>query len=392
MTKRARVLWHSNSPWTGSGYGQQTRTFAPRIRDLGHDVAISAYWGLNGSVLTWEGMTIYPGDEAWGNRLLPMLTEQHNADLVITLMDVWVLTSKALKDLPLACWVPVDHEPCPPQVIEFFKRTHARPIAMSRFGERMLAAEGLDPLYVPHGIDTNVFRPRPDLDARTRERMGLPADAFVVGMVAANQGNSPSRKAFPQVLQAFKRVRDRHTDAFLYLHTNPSGGGPKAGVSIPRLADQIGLTDDAVRFTAPLQLELGMPPEQVASLFSAFDVLANPSYGEGFGVPIVEAQACGTPVIVTDCTAMTELCGDGWAVGGDPWYNAPQGSFFRCPSVDEIEGALESAYEARGEGPSEAAREFALDYDADRVTREHWVPVLDELLGQKPAPALALAA
>lgn len=36
--------------------------------------------------------------------------------------------------------------------------------------------------------------------------------------------------------------------------------------------------------------------------------------GEGFGIPIIEAQAAGCPVIVTDCTAMTELCLSGWLI------------------------------------------------------------------------------
>ena len=44
-TLMARILWHSVAPWAGSGYGQQTRVFAPRVRDLGHHVAISAYLG-----------------------------------------------------------------------------------------------------------------------------------------------------------------------------------------------------------------------------------------------------------------------------------------------------------------------------------------------------------
>ena len=59
----SRILWHSVAPWAPSGYGQQTKVFAPRIRDLGHHVAISAYWGLEGSVLNWGGMSVYPADE-----------------------------------------------------------------------------------------------------------------------------------------------------------------------------------------------------------------------------------------------------------------------------------------------------------------------------------------
>ena len=99
---------------------------------------------------------------------------------------------------------------------------------------------------------------------------------------------------------------------------------------------------------------------------------------------------CGTPVIVTDHSAMPELCGAGWVVGGDDWYNATQGSFYKCPSIDELVEAMEAAYEARGDQQlRDQARDFAAAYDADRVTSEFWVPAL-ERLAEFEAPPKAL--
>jgi glycosyltransferase involved in cell wall biosynthesis len=215
----------------------------------------------------------------------------------------------------------------------------------------------------------------------------LPEDAFIVGMVAANKGVSPPRKAFPQVLQAFAKLREKHEDAYLYLHSDITS---PQGMAIGRLAEQLGIPDEAVKSTTPLQLELGVPDAQMAELYSAFDVLANPSYGEGFGVPIIEAQSCGTRAIVTDCTAMRELCGPGsWLVPGEPWYDAQQNAFLTCPSVDGILEAMREAYASRGDGPDLEARRFALDYDADVVTKRYWRPALVEL--GDLAPRLAAA-
>lgn len=380
-----RILWHSVAPWAASGYGQQTKVNTPRIRELGHDLALSAYWGLAGSVLGWEGMDVYPADDRWGNRLLPTYATMHQADLVITLMDVWVLNAKNLGELPLASWVPIDHEPAPPKVLEFFAESGSRPIAMSRFGERMLRDGGLDPLYVPHSIDTGVFRPRRDLRAETRRKMGVPEDAFVVGMVAANKGRAPARKAFPETMAAFARLREDRPDAHLYLHTEPTGF--EQGVPMGRLIQQCGVPQESVHFTDALSVEIGLDPEHMAALYSAFDVLANPAYGEGFGIPILEAQSCGCPVIVTDCSSMTELCGAGWLVHGEPWYNTPQGSFYAVPQVTgerSIHQAMLEAYEARGDAALRGeAREFALQYDADRVTEQFWKPALARL-AQRP--------
>lgn len=375
-----KILWHSVAPWVPSGYGQQTAAFTPRIRALGHDVAISAYWGLAGSMLGWNGMDVYPSDNEAGNRLLPTYALMHDADLVITLLDVWVLQPQALKVLPhMACWLPEDHAPLKPRHLEFMEATGAKPIAMSRFGSRMLKEAGLDDsLYVPHGIDTKLFRPLPELREATRQRMGLPEDAFVVGMVAANKGRTPSRKAFPEVMQAFSQFHREHPDAVLYLHTDPST--TDQGVPLGRLIEKCGVPPEVVHFTKPVNVELGVPPEGMAAMYSAFDVLASPSYGEGFGIPIIEAQASGCPVIVTDFSAMTELCDSGWLVECDPWYDAQHGSFFGRPRPESIAERLEQAYEARGDqAVRRSARQFALRYDADRMTELFWKPALAKL-------------
>ena len=55
-----RILWSSNAPWAGTGYGNQTRTFVPRIKDLGHDMAVLAFYGLEGAQINWQGIPIYP--------------------------------------------------------------------------------------------------------------------------------------------------------------------------------------------------------------------------------------------------------------------------------------------------------------------------------------------
>ena len=384
-----KIVWHSNAPWAPTGYGQQTALFTPRIRDIGHDVAISAMWGLGGAQLDWHGMRVYPSDDKWGNRTLPAIADHHAAGdrvLVLTLMDVWVLSHPKFADMHMTAWCPVDHAPLPPRVGDFFDRTAATPIAMSRFGERMLTDYGLQPLYVPHGVDTTIFQPREDR-AAMRRIIGVPDDAFVVGMVAANKGHTPPRKAFPQVMLAFSELLRHDPDAYLYLHTELAG--TYDGVNLGALAKACGIPTERVKYTAPTAMELGIDPEALSHLYSAFDVLAHPSYGEGFGVPIIEAQACGTPVILTDCTAMTELCGAGWLVDGDPWYDTTQGAFFTCPSVEQILHAMLAARDMAGDQQLRArAREFALGYDADRVFAEHWVPVLEQLaLAAAAAPA-----
>lgn len=392
----SKILWHSGAPWSPTGYGQQTALFTPRLRDAGHDVEISATWGLMGDTLEWQDIRVYPADDRYGNATLKHIYDRTKPDLLITLHDVWILKPEIGQGRNIACWTPVDHDPCPPKVTQFFKESGARPIAMSRFGEKALQEAGLDPLYVPHGVDTAAFRPAANI-AEVRDALNIPQDAFVVGMVANNQGHNPPRKAFPQALQAFAAFRQTHPDAHLFLHTQMDGTrgrGPQQGVNLLELLERFEVPLQSIHWTDSLTFELGIPNEYMVGLYNAMDVLLSPSYGEGFGVPIIEAQACGTPVIVTNWTSMPELCGAGWIVSGEPlWHVMPDGcgdSFWMAPFVGDIIEALNQAYERRAdEELRKQARAFALQYDADHVLETYWKPVLEQLARPREVPPLA---
>jgi glycosyltransferase involved in cell wall biosynthesis len=397
-----RLLWHSNAPWSPTGYGQQTALFAPHIAQH-YDLAISSFYGLEGSPLTWDGIPVFPGlgDGQYGNsQLIPHATHFFGGDpkggLVVTLMDVWVMDAQMASQLNMACWVPVDHEPAPPPVVQFFVESGAVPIAMSRFGQQMLGR--LDPLYVPHGVDTEIYKPYSR--KAMREEVGVPRDAFLVGMVAANKGR-PSRKGFSQAFQAFARFAEKHDNAYLYLHTMVQPGLGQ-GEDIPALLNALGIPSDRVLTTDQYRAVFNPhPPETMAKIYSALDVLLNPSMGEGFGITVLEAQACGVPAIVTDFSAMSEVCGSGWQVDHTKMWTG-QNSWQVVPNVDDITDALEECYarpSMRRQKMSDAARNHAMGYDVHRVAKTQMLPALkiaeDRFAKQQPvriAPRLKVAA
>lgn len=373
------------------GYGNQTKTFVPRIQEAGIDTAIFSFYGLEGGPLVIDDIPIYPKLNApYGSDVMHAHARHHfgkgtrkpgmlEDGLIVTLLDVWVYSSEVDPGIELfrapartAAWCPVDHEPTPPMVRAFFEQSDCVPIAMSRFGQRML--KEYDALYVPHGITTDVFRPV-DRD-QARDRAKLPREPFVVGMVAANKGN-PSRKSFSEAIDAFARFRktEQGKDAILYLHTEAYGKA--GGVQLPILLQEMGLPADAVRFPDQYRYQCtGFDDDYMAHLFSSFDVLLNPAYGEGFGIPIIEAQACGTPVIVSDWSAMPEVGEVGWAVGGERFWSY-QHSFMLRPAVDQIAWALGEAA-TQAERMRSRAREHGLKYDADLVTEKYMLPALAE--------------
>ena len=147
------------------------------------------------------------------------------------------------------------------------------------------------------------------------------------------------------------------------------------------MATRLGITD-AVAYPDGYSYDLGLITEQqMVNWYSGIDVLTACSYGEGFGLPLIEAQACGVPVITTDGSTMSELCGAGLLVSGTPFWSDGHAAWWKRPDVDDIVQAYESAYTAWQDNtlPKQQAREFALQYDADRVLEQYWVPVLADL-------------
>lgn len=383
-----RALWYSNAPWAGTGYGQQTQQAVQRLIKEGHEIAIHAIYGLEGSTSTWEGIKIYPrgmspySDDIVVAHWMEWTQATTLPKLLMTLFDVWVLKAPNLEKVPnIASWVPIDHQPCPPEVMSWCMRPNVMPIAMSKFGQRMLDQQGVRSLYVPHGIES-VFKPTSsikDQDGREitgRKIMGAEEDQFVVMMTAANKGVHPPRKAFAENFMAFGMFAAKHPDAVLYMHSEASGS--MGGLDLTTLAQACGIAPERIKWVDPYLYRIGLPQHAMAALYSAADVLLATSMGEGFGIPVVEAQACGTPVIVSNFTAQPELCGDGWIVDGQPFWDPAQRSWFLTPSVPAILNSLEEAYQ-RGRGRSQKAVDFAKQYEADAVYESHWKPAMKEI-------------
>jgi glycosyltransferase involved in cell wall biosynthesis len=102
--------------------------------------------------------------------------------------------------------------------------------------------------------------------------------------------------------------------------------------------------------------------------------------GEGFGIPVIEAQACGTPVIVSDFSAQSELVGGGWRVEGQPYWNEAMGAFLFMPYIGGIVARLEEAYASRGDAQiRQQAIDKAAEYDSALVFDRYWRPVLAEM-------------
>ncbi|MGO9343675.1 MAG: glycosyltransferase family 4 protein [Acidimicrobiales bacterium] len=171
-------------------------------------------------------------------------------------------------------------------------------------------------VVVPHGVDRERFRPPEALEAEADEavlrRAGVrrPYVLFV--------GTQEPRKAVPDLVGAFDRVATSHDDLSLVIAGGRGWGAAAvdAAVSAARHRERVlrtGYVDD----------------ETVAVLMRCARAVAYPALEEGFGLPALEALACGTPLVTTSGSAMSELA------GGAALLVAPRDQSALAAAIDE---------------------------------------------------------
>jgi glycosyltransferase involved in cell wall biosynthesis len=369
----------------------QASELVPKLVADGHNVALMANYGLAGTTLNWNGIPVMgQGMDAYSNDLTPSqiafwLSQQPDEPGIgLSLYDVWVYKSPHWDEIPMASWTPVDHKGVPDEVKAWFDRRGKGKwaIAMSQFGERELLEAGVDRdrvLYAPHSFNSQIFRPT---TSAMRKDLNVPDDAHLTIINSANKGVTPIRKCWPEMLLAWSNFAKSHLDAYLLIWTEMFGLAN--GVNIERVLKAVDAPMDRVRFVPQFEYRQGLNQEVVANAYSASDVLLMTSRGEGFGVPAIEAQACGIPVILTDWTAQTELVGSGWLVDGQEEWDPLQSGWWKVPDVKKIEDALVHSYELKSnkenkDKEKQKAIDFAANYATEKVYSKYWRPILKQL-------------
>ena len=390
---KGTVTLFSNSPGTPTGYGQQAEYLVNRLKRHGIDVAVQSNYGREGQDGEWQskhgkvpefarGYELYSTDVILQNHASFVEQNPEQNELLITLYDTWVFQNQDFdKFNKILAWTPLDHASMPPMVYQFLKKENVLPIAMSPFGLRQMQEQKIEGVYIPHGIDTKVFKPTETYGGvKTRKAIGIPEDAFLVMMNSANKANkSVHRKAFAENLLAFKLFREKYPDSYLYIHTESTG--VFGGFNLLNLIKSIGLPQDAVIFPHPVDYKKGFTQERLAALYTASDVTLTTSYGEGFGLATIESQACGTPTITSGFAASVELAGeDSYLIPGQPFWDEAQLSWYNIPSVKGITDALEMAYKEHKGKKSQASIDFAKDFDVEKIWLEKWLPLLKQEL------------
>jgi glycosyltransferase involved in cell wall biosynthesis len=160
---------------------------------------------------------------------------------------------------------------------------------------RALVAPRADVVVAHHGVDHERFTATADPDA---DRAALAPHGVAPPYVAFASTIEP-RKNVPTLVDAFARVAASRPDLRLVLAGADGWGAREA-------RDSIAASGVATRIIRPGYVANATLP----ALFRRAEVVAYPSFEEGFGLPALEGLACGAPVVTTAGSALGEVVGD----------------------------------------------------------------------------------
>lgn len=298
-----RILWVGDSPTLFTGFGRVGKEVLTRLHKTGDYEIVCLGWYYDGRPYDSKALPfeILPtGNSEYGQNVLGQLIETRRPDAVISLGDVWMLSWIPNVPRPRTTrWIgyfPLDGEPLHASFAPVIKSMDV-PVCYSQYAQRVIRefAPEIPTRLIYHGVDTDVFHPLPD-KRRVKEEAGI-GNRFVVGCVARNQ----PRKQIPILVKAFAEFARGKDDVLLYLHMAPQD----AGWDIPSLLSRYRLQFKS--YVSGVTPVTGYSDDALNRLYNCFDVFALPTMGEGFGLPILEAMACGVPVVATGYSACVEL-------------------------------------------------------------------------------------
>ncbi len=302
-----KVLVWAPAPWLPTAFSKNAGMIARGLKLKGYDVYFLATSGFLGKG-TWKEIPI------WGHQpsiaILGYLIEGLGIEHVIQHFDAW-LYGTSVRNLGLSemisCYTPVEDSEIPMAIFDATRGSYI--VAMSETVQRAWQQTGRQAVWIPHAVDPQLYHPVSiEKKIAFLKEFGIPEKAVVFCIVGANNW----RKNLGMQVRAFAHcVHSLPEPPYLILHTQLDENADDArGAS--NLSEMISRLKIGKYIRTPAQWSLPFyPEEELVKVYQASDINLLATCGEAFGLPIIEAGACGVPSIVTAGGAADEVKGDG---------------------------------------------------------------------------------
>jgi glycosyltransferase involved in cell wall biosynthesis len=297
-----RLLWIGDA-LVPTGFATVTHAVLNHLQHDWEIVVSGVNYDGGDHELPYRVMPARQGGDMWGmNRFHDLCTEFDPAAVVIN-NDWWNVAQFAKiapAGVPVIGYMPVDGGNLDPAAMEELNKLHAA-VWYTGFGHREACAAGFtgQRQIIPHGIDTEMFRPSDRHAARQILDLEVPSNAFLVGNINRNQ----PRKRLDLTIQIFAAWIKQHRipNAHLLLHCAQKD----IGWDLRRVAAYYGVADRLILTGAEDMRDL-QEAGRMKHIYNSLDVQMTTTLGEGWGLTTMEGMACGIPQIVPDASALGE--------------------------------------------------------------------------------------
>lgn len=349
----------SEASFINSGFGVYTKELLTRLHNTNkYEIAEFASYGFvndpRDSSISWKYYAngvreddprhkeySSRGDNQFGRWRFEKVLLDFKPDIVFDIRDYWMTAYQRISPLrQFFHWIlmpTVDSSPQQEEWIDTFLDADAV-FTYSDWGADVLKKQSSGKInYIntaSPGVDCNIFKPKDRL--KIKEKFDLSPDSIIIGSVMRNQ----KRKLFPELFSSFRKTldilesnneHDLAQNLFLYVHTSY----PDMGWDIPEILRQNRIINKVLfsyickncgnvycsKFQGPStvckkcmskactlpSVTNGFTQNDLSDIYNIFDLYVQYSICEGFGMPQVEAGACGVPIATVNYSAMVDV-------------------------------------------------------------------------------------
>ena len=277
-----------------------------------------------------------------------------NSDHVFFIMDPHVISFTDANKF--ACrshfWLPIHYDPIE-KYTEYVLKHFDHIIPLSPSTEKLVIKQiGRSERCIPHVINFRTPLPEQITKDHLRNEFGISSTKWLILTVAGNY-EMTGRKSLDTTIVSFKKILEKHENAVLWIHAQYEDTGSKKAYDIRGMAMDLKIPFDSLIIT-----ESVVDETVLQKMYKCADVYLCGSKAEGFGIPQLEAQYFGVPVVATKFGAMEDYCWHGiCAEPAQVSYNHMQSAWWVMPSINNMVEALDKVYKGELTTTSEEVSE-----------------------------------